>query len=190
MSSNLMLDTFIANATPDELRAVLRGTIAACPPAVASALTAEARRRLLQTKAGALPSPDELFAARTPGGPKVPAKALSNVLANIRALYGAGLGFSSLRVLAVVVRSTQGVRWDEGSKLENILASIDTDISQAIQSSREELDSGRVIDIDVARRAVSELRAAVKEAGRIWEAGGGGYPFEQGAIGLSFWKFQ
>ncbi|PCH42799.1 hypothetical protein WOLCODRAFT_102624 [Wolfiporia cocos MD-104 SS10] len=183
-----MTDTFIANATIDDLRAVVRGTLAASPPSIAAKFTDTARQRLLQSKATPEPVQTELFTQRSDDGAIAPTEELTHILSRIRASYGAGLGFESLRDLAIVVRCTRGIQWDEGSELEYTLASIDADISQAIQSSREEMDGGRVTDLSEARGAVNELRAAVKECRRVAESGAGGYPFEQGAIALEFWK--
>ncbi|KZT05107.1 uncharacterized protein LAESUDRAFT_744060 [Laetiporus sulphureus 93-53] len=184
---NLMVDTFIANANAEDLRAIIRGTLGASPPSVASALTAAARRRMLQTNATAMPFPDRLF-IKDESGSSRPGPALRETLSRVCALYGAGLGFASLSVLSVVVRATMGLEWEEGGELENVLASIDTDISQAIQSSREELESGRVRDLETARNAVNRLRSAVRDCREVVNKGIGGYPFEQGATALDFWK--
>lgn len=188
---DLMMDTFIANASPEDLRAIVRGTLAAGTSGVSTTLTATARARLLQTKAVVPPAPEELFTIRLEDGIKIPTPELAKVLSRIRTLYGAGLGFASLRLLAVVVRGSRGVLWDDGSHLEELLASVDTDISQAIQSSREELDGGRVGDLAKARGAVDELRGAVEECrltAESAESGNYGYSFEQGRAALEFWK--
>lgn len=212
ITSNLMIDTFIANANTDEsvlptllgvrmigtdrdflpllisLREILRSTLAASPPAVAITLTAAARHRLIQTKAVLPPPSGAFFVARSSDGVTEPTAELTNVLSRIRALYGAGLGFASLEILAVVVRATIGIHWEDGSDLEGIFASIDADISQAIQSSREEWESGRVTDIETARVAISALRSALEESRLTVEASRGGYRFEQGEFALDFWK--
>lgn len=172
----------------NSLRAIVRDMLAESPPAVASTLTATARRRLLQARVAVPPSPEDLFVTQPTDGAKVPKAELRKTLTRIRAMYGAGLGFASLGALASVVRATHGVHWEEGSELEGLLASIDADISQAIQSSREELDSGRVTDMEAAVAAVNEIRLAVKESRQVG-SGVGGCPFEQGAIALDFWKF-
>ena len=118
----------------------------------------------------------------------MPTDTLRRVLSRARALYGAGLGFASLRVLAVVVRAAKGVQWLEGGELETTLAAIDVDISQAIQSCTEELGSGRAADPMFVKTALNELRTAVKENRRVVDAGRGGYLFEQGENALDFWK--
>ncbi len=155
---------------------------------MASAFTAAAQRRLMQTNAAAVPSTDGLFVRRANDGEIVPTLELRNTLKRARTLYGAGLGFASLKVLAQPVRATLRFHWEEGSELESFLAEIDADISQALQSSREELDSGRVADIAKARDAIGDLRAAVKESQRAVHNWGGVYPFERASATLEFWK--
>ncbi|OCH86245.1 hypothetical protein OBBRIDRAFT_797383 [Obba rivulosa] len=182
-----MVDTFIANASVDDLRAIVRGVLATSPPTLASAFTAAARQRLMQTNATAPPCAADLFAIRASDGMAEPKRELKEVLARARTLYGAGMGFASLKVLAEVVRATIGLRWEE-SEMDNTLAAIDADISQAIQSSREELEGDRVTDLDRAREAVNVLRAAVTESQKDAGVRGVGFPFERGAASLNFWK--
>lgn len=82
------------------------------------------------------------------------------------------------------------------STLETIFAEIDADISQALQSTREELESGRVggvgggnpNDKTIARDALNQLRNAVEDSMRDVEQWGGVYPFERAAASLEFWK--
>ncbi|KAH9913207.1 uncharacterized protein B0H18DRAFT_1050295 [Fomitopsis serialis] len=185
---NLMMDTFIANANAEDLRAIVRGMIATSPPASASSLASLARRRLVQTGAPSVPSPDGLFISDTSRGLSAPTDKLRQVLSRVRALYGAGLGFASLKILAVIVKAAEGVKWMEGSELETLLAAIDVDISQAIQSCKEEADSGRVTNLAFGRAAVNELRAAVKGNRMVVVSGVGGYQFEQGENALDYWK--
>ncbi|CCM04163.1 uncharacterized protein FIBRA_06325 [Fibroporia radiculosa] len=185
---NLMVDTLIANASADDLRAILRGTIATSPLSVASTLTAVARRQLLQTKAATILPEQQLFITRSADGSTVPSAELPGFLSQIRALYGAGLGFASLKILAMLVKAAEGVHCEEGSELEGLLASIDVDISQAIQSSKEEIESGRVMDWHAAKETVDNLREVIKENRKMVESRGKGYLFEQGAIGLHFWN--
>ncbi|EPS94820.1 hypothetical protein FOMPIDRAFT_58724 [Fomitopsis schrenkii] len=187
---NLMMDTFIANANAEDLRAIVRGMIATSPPASASSLASLARRRLIQTGATSVPSPDGLFISDRSRGADLtmPTETLRRVLSRARALYGAGLGFASLRVLAVVVRAAGGIQWVEGSELETTLAAIDVDISQAVQSCKEELDSGRATDPVFVKTALNELRTAVRENRRVIGTGRSGYLFEQGENALDFWK--
>jgi hypothetical protein len=113
------------------LRAVIRGLLATSSPHTASAFTTAARSRLRQTYSKTLPKPFALFARRD--GSIVPTSHLSETLARARALYGAGLGFASLGILATIVSATIGARWLEESDMANALAVVDGDISQAIQ---------------------------------------------------------
>ena len=164
--------------------------IATSPPSSASSLASLARRRLVQTGATSVPSSEGLFVSDRSRSADLtmPTDTLRRVLSRARALYGAGLGFASLRVLAVVVRAAKGVQWLEGGELETTLAAIDVDISQAIQSCTEELGSGRAADPMFVKTALNELRTAVKENRRVVDAGRGGYLFEQGENALDFWK--
>lgn len=91
-------------------------------------------------------------------------------------------------VLASIVRATVGLRWDEGGELSDMLALVDADISQAIQSSKEEIEAGRVGDNPLARQIVGELRAIVRESFLDCEAWGGEFPFERASGCLEYWK--
>ena len=113
---------------------------------------------------------------------------LRALLTRARMLYGVGMGFASLRLLAQPVSAAGKLRWEKGSDIEDVLAEIDADISQALQSSREELDSGRVTNVAAAREALEELRAAIRESKREIEIWGGTYPFERAAISVEYWK--
>lgn len=72
--------------------------------------------------------------------------------------------------------------------MEQILAEIDADIGQALQSSREEMDGGRVGSLTNARAALEELKSAIKESHLAVASWGGLYPFERAAASLDFWK--
>ena len=65
----------------------------------------------------------------------MPTQQLHDTLTRVRSLYGAGLGFASLSVLAPIVRATIGFRWESDGIMADILAVIDADIGQAIQAS-------------------------------------------------------
>ena len=73
-------------------------------------------------------------------------------------------------------------------ELETTLAAIDVDISQAIQSCKEEVASGRATEPVFVRTALHELRTALRENRSVVSAGRGGYLFEQGENALDFWK--
>ena len=110
-----------------------------------------------------------------------PSSRLYGLLSHTRTLYGAGLGFDSLDILAGIVRATKGLRWDEDDHLANELANIDADISQAIQSCKEELAGDNVRDINAARTALNDLRAALDDCYADVTRWNGEFPFERGA---------
>ena len=99
-----------------------------------------------------------------------------------------GLGFASLGILSHVVSATVGLRWEDDSDMEDVLANIDADISQAIQSSKEELDGGRVTDIQAAREVVQELRSAVNDSQMDVKKWDGEFPFERALVDVQHWK--
>ncbi|CDO75152.1 hypothetical protein BN946_scf184590.g9 [Trametes cinnabarina] len=185
---NLMVDTFIANANLEDLRAIVRGMLATSPPSVAAAFTAAARQRLVRVKATDVPDTTDFFAAGPDGSSAEPTEKLNSALLRIRTLYGSGLGFASLKILARVVGATVGLRWDEDGAMEDTLAIIDADISQAIQSAKEELDGNRVMDMQEAREVVEELRSAVHESQKDVKKWDGAFPFERAASSLEFWR--
>lgn len=114
----------------------MRNLLAAGPPGVAPAFANAARSRLRHTNAKVLPNPYSIF-RRQPHNMKfaAPTELLHDTLANVRSLYGAGMGFCSLAILASIVRATLGLRWEEEGDMADILAVIDVDIGQAIQVS-------------------------------------------------------
>ena len=72
--------------------------------------------------------------------------------------------------------------------MEDVLAHIDADISQGIQSSKEEFDGGRVTDIQDAREIGQELRSAVGESQIDVKKWDGAFPFERAASSLEYWR--
>ncbi|EGN92063.1 hypothetical protein SERLA73DRAFT_191637 [Serpula lacrymans var. lacrymans S7.3] len=186
---NLMVDTLIANATMDDLRAIIRSLIATGSPSLATAFTTAARTRLRQTNAKRIANAHGLFATDSNGLEAVHTPELDKVLASARSLYGAGMGFASLGVLASVVRATVGLRWEQEGSMSNILAVIDADISQALQSCKEEVEGGRANDLTGARDAVNDLWSAVEESSRDVETWGGEFPFDRAANSMELWKF-
>lgn len=199
-----MADTLIANAGLDEqvyiwslkqyhvlippnltsfsLRAIVRSLLATSSPVVAASFTAAARARLGRSLGKSSPSPAVLFQVRD-NDPRtaVPTPELSSLLAHVRALYGAGMGFQSLGILAAVVRATSGLRWGEDGEMVDVLATVDADLSQAVQSCREELAAGYVADIAVARATLHDVRTALDDCQTEVESWGGEFPFERGA---------
>lgn len=146
-----MVDTFIANASADEcvfmiflditvdddssLRSIMRTMLATGPPGVAQRFTSAARTRLCQTNARCPPNPYTLFRRQTREEPSKSTTLLFETLARARSLYGAGMGFASLGILASVIRATIGLRWEDDGDMADILAVIDADVGQAIQVS-------------------------------------------------------
>ena len=98
------------------------------------------------------------------------------------------MGFASLKILARVVWATVGLRWEEDGPMEDVLALIDADISQAIQSAKEELEGGRAGDLQAAREVVQELRSAVGESQMDVRKWNGAFPFERAASSLEYWR--
>ncbi|KAI6143382.1 hypothetical protein BKA82DRAFT_4185579 [Pisolithus tinctorius] len=170
------VDTLIANATIEDLRAITRNLLASGSPGLASAFTDAARIRLRQTIAKRIANTNGLFEPELDGIHAAPSSSLDNTLARIRSLYGAGMGFASLGLLVTIVKATIGLRWGRDGSMAAMLAVIDTDISQAIQSCKEELEGGRLWV------SVQESLADVKS----W---GGEFPFERAASSIEFWKF-
>ncbi|KAF9034819.1 hypothetical protein BJ165DRAFT_1511762 [Panaeolus papilionaceus] len=185
---NLMVDTFIANANAEDLRSIIRNLLATGPPGVAPAFTNAARSRLKQTTK-IIPSPYQLFRRQSRDSPCAALPPLHDALTRARSLYGAGMGFASLHILASIVRATIGLRWEEDGDMADMLALIDSDIGQAIQSSKEEIEGGRVVDFSLAREARNELRCAVNDSLADVSSWGGEFPFERAAASIDYWKF-
>lgn len=106
---------------------------------------------------------------------------LTGLLSYSRTLYGAGMGFDSLDILSGIVRSTAGLRWRADDGLVEMLAIVDADISQAIQSCREELLNGNVRDTAAARTALRKLRKALTDCRKDVESWGAEFPFSRGS---------
>ena len=90
--------------------------------------------------------------------------------------------------------------------MADVLAVIDADIGQAIQvcplcvdtiassdlgfqSSKEEIEGGRVSDFSIAREAVQDVRRAVNECYSDVQNWGGEFPYERALSSLQCWKF-
>ncbi|KAI9457363.1 hypothetical protein HD554DRAFT_2142888 [Boletus coccyginus] len=185
---NLMVDTLIANATIEDLRAITRSLLATGTPSLAASFTAAARSRLRQTNAKRIATTNGLFATGLDGIHAVPTPELENALARARALYGAGMGFAGLSLLSSVVKATVGLRWEQVGSMADILAIIDTDICQAIQSCKEEFDGGRVNDIASARETIGKLWTGVEESSSDVEVWGGEFPFDRAANSIECWR--
>lgn len=162
--------------------------LATSPPSVAAAFTSAARQRLVRVRAAEVPDTTGIFVAESGGNAAAPSEKLKGILLRVRTLYGSGMGFASLKTLARVVGATVGLRWKEDSVMEDTLATIDADISQAIQSAKEEIDGGRVTDLQEAREVVDELRAAITESQMDTKKWDGGFPFERAESSLEYWR--
>jgi len=161
------------------------------PPSVAASFTAAARHRYTHGRGkGAISSPP-LFATTSSNIPEpyAPTPELHDLLAYARSLLGAGMGFASIAVLCTAVRATSGLRWDEEGAMADALAIIDADLSQAIQSCKEELAGDNVRDIHAARAALNDLRAALDDCYADVTSWGGEFPFERGAANADCLEF-
>ncbi|KAL9710814.1 hypothetical protein Ac2012v2_006352 [Leucoagaricus gongylophorus] len=183
---NLMLDTFIANASVDDLRAITRNLLAIHPGCLTQSYKTCARDRLRRTD-----NTTELVSAtlfEQIDSFYLPAQSLYDLLSRTRKLYGVGFGSSSLPLLTAIVRATVGIRWRERGETAELLAVIDNDISQAIQSTKEEIASGSIEDINRIRDAVERLKLAVVDSKKdvlIWN---GKFPFGRADISIHCWK--
>ena len=157
--------------------------LATSPPSVAATFVSAARGCLSQSLQRSMSKQPALFEPRDSHGKVyfVPTAKLSGLLSYTRTLYGAGMGFDSLDILSGIVRSTSGMRWRADDSLVDVFAIIDADISQAIQSCREELLSGNVRDITAARTALRKLRKALAECRKEVESWGAEFPFSRGS---------
>ncbi|KAF8512091.1 hypothetical protein BU17DRAFT_96600 [Hysterangium stoloniferum] len=179
---NLMIDTFIANAPAADLRAVIRSLLSTFP-ATHAQFNCIARARLKQTMAKAtLPAQSSLFASR--GGIVVPTHHFGEVLSHARMLFGAGLGVDSLPMLTYVIRATFPLRWTtaDNDPLLPHLAILDSDLSQAIQSCKEELAAGLLQteeEMNGVKMSLEDLFRALEESRRLVENWGGEFCFDR-----------
>ncbi|EJD05264.1 uncharacterized protein FOMMEDRAFT_105495 [Fomitiporia mediterranea MF3/22] len=185
---NLMVDTLIANASLDDLRTIVRSMLATSPPSVAACFVSAARGCLSQSMERGISKQPVLFEQRERHGRVeiTPSACLTSLLSYTRTLYGAGMGFESLDTLSRIVHATAGLRWDADDRLVLDLAIIDADVSQAIQSCREEYTAGNVRDINTARTALRKLRAALTECRAEVESWGGEFPFYRGSANADY----
>jgi hypothetical protein len=108
--------------------------LATGPAGIVPAFLNAAHNRLKQTNAKAIPNKQALFVARN--GQAIPTDSLYDALSRARKLFGSGMGFSSLEILTAIVRATLGLQWDDEGVMMDILATIDGDITQAIQVNK------------------------------------------------------
>ena len=189
---NLMVDTFIANASADDLRAVVRGLLASGTPGLAASFTSAARHRLHHTasKSGANPRRFFVVSAQDPEATPtaVSTPHLHASLAQARSYYGVGMGFSSLPIFTDIILSTLKLQWEDDSEMADALSTVDSDITQAIQSAKEEIDAGRVMDWTTAHPVVDDLRRAIHDCHREVKSWGGDLPFVRAASSIQYWK--
>ncbi|KAF8623320.1 hypothetical protein AX17_007461 [Amanita inopinata Kibby_2008] len=211
-----MVDTFIANASIDDLRSITRRLLSTGPAGITPAFINAARARLVQTNAKAIPPQHSLFSKQlardgnsnnnnsssngsngnsnnnnnnnNSQSVSVPTPHLHDALTRARALFGAGMGFASLGILTAVVRATIGLRWNDQGDMADILAVVDGDITQAIQSCKEEAACGAIGDHAAARDAVNDLKAAIIDCQTDVESWGGEFPFDRASLSIEFWK--
>ncbi|KAJ6479576.1 hypothetical protein C8R45DRAFT_353956 [Mycena sanguinolenta] len=182
---NMMADVVLVNASPEDLRAILRNMLSSKTPGLTSAFITSTRARLHQRGTyGAVTDLKQLFS----DAGDVPAPQLLASLARARMLYGSGLGFASLEPLSVVVRSTIGHRWTDDGEIAHTLVMADADIAQGLQSCKEELQGGATADLEAGRAALDELAAALGESQRDVARWGGEFPFERAMYSVQDFK--
>ncbi|KAF9446915.1 hypothetical protein P691DRAFT_776508 [Macrolepiota fuliginosa MF-IS2] len=184
---NLMLDTFIANASVEDLRAITRNLLATNPSSLTQSYKVCARNRLCRTDNTAELLSASLFQQREDSN-YAPTPSLSELLSRTRKLYGVGLGSSSLPLLTAIVRATIGIRWRERGDTMTLLAVVDNDISQAVQSTKEEIASGLVEDVSLVQDAAEKLKRALMESRKDVETWNGKFPFGRAEVTLQCWK--
>ncbi|KAJ4472324.1 hypothetical protein J3R30DRAFT_3298863 [Lentinula aciculospora] len=181
---NLMVDTYLANATVEDLRCAVRGLLASGTSGTASAFSAAARKHICESGALLPPNPEFLFDRDVGNGEISPTQTLKEVIARARTVYGVGMGFASLEILLSIVEATIGTNWKTDGSTAEILTEVDADIVQAIQSCKEELETDRVKERDTARRIVDKLQRAIQDSSRE-----GVLVFEKAAHSIQYWKF-
>ncbi len=131
------------------LRTIVRDLVGSGIPSIGSTFSAAARSRLRQSGASTGRVRGPLFKRDTHDGSMHPTENLQDTLRRARCLFGAGLGFASLVVLAVIVRATIGLQWNAENEMSDILAEVDADICQAIQVSNSRRNDGLIQEADI-----------------------------------------
>lgn len=137
------------------------------------------------------------------------------IVSRARALFGAGLGLASLPLLTLLIHGTHKLRWSEDGTFVDALAILDGDISQAIQSSTEEIAQQAVAQLvslnptsppsvgmyapsqqqtssveenwtEEGCKAVVDLRNALKACESEVEGWGGEFPFQRGLANVEW----
>ncbi|KAJ6518136.1 hypothetical protein C8R47DRAFT_7188 [Mycena vitilis] len=178
---NTMADTILVNASPEDLRAILRNMLSTKTPGIVAAFMSSTHARLRAARFADLQQP---FC----DAGDAPTPQMLASLTRARMLYGSGLGFASLSPLAAVVRSTIGHRWLPDGQVADALAMADADVAQGLQSCREELEGGGPIDHVAARMALDELSAALEASRLDVDLWGGEFPFERAVYSAQSFK--
>jgi hypothetical protein len=173
-----------SNDRPHSLHAFIRSCLASGGPELAANFREAARNHLRETYLRNPPQ-DAVFFVKVDSA-VVPTPDLNNALAQACTLFGAGLGFASLGILA----SSIGLKWMPNSEMSDTLAVMNIDICLALQvsfpfgrqffppnsfsqSSREELDHGWA-DLSMVHTAIADIHSAVKssfEDTKQWKGG-------------------
>lgn len=172
------------------LRGIVRNLLASSPPSVSTRLATIARGRLkhkLSARGSPATTTTPLFLISKDGSSR-PADPFYDILRTARSMYGAGLGFTALRCLTPAMQQTIGLRWEEDGEMTDSLAVLDSDMTQAIQSGREELMRENGAGVNEARAVVKELRLRLSEASASVKSWGGEFPFERTQASLEYWK--
>lgn len=103
-------------------------------------------------------------------------------------MYGSGLGFMALRYLTPAMQQTIGLRWKDDDVMAESLAFLDSDMTQAIQSGKEELMRENGAGVNEARAVVKELRLRLSEVSASVKSWGGEFPFERTQASLEYWN--
>ncbi|KAJ7719444.1 hypothetical protein DFH07DRAFT_859354 [Mycena maculata] len=170
---NTMADTVLVNASPEDLRAILRNMLSSKTPGLVSAFITSTRTRLCQRSGAA----EGILSPFSECGAIAPQTLKS--LTRARLMYGSGLGFASLPLLAAIVRSTIGCRWSSESRVADALVVVDADIDQALQSCREEIQASGPVDYSTRRKVLDELTCALEDSRLDVDGWGGEFPFER-----------
>jgi hypothetical protein len=90
----------------------------------------------------------------------------------------------SLLILTLLIHGTHNLRWSEDGQFADTLAILDSDISQAIQSSLEEVTTSNFDNLVGGAQegvaAVTELQRALKDCETEVKSWGGEFPFQRG----------
>jgi hypothetical protein len=90
----------------------------------------------------------------------------------------------SLPILTLLIHGTHNLRWSEDGQFVDTLAILDSDISQAIQSSLEEVTTSNFDNLVGGAQegvaAVTELQRALKDCETEVKSWGGEFPFQRG----------